>query len=402
LRPGPDALLDVVEQLQGAVYPASALERDILPARLPGYRPSDLDTLCAAGEVVWVGSGPLGDRDGRLALFLADDLPLLRTPVAERPKDEAHDRLREHLGRRGACFFAELLEAAGGGLARPVLDALWELVWAGEVTNDTPGALRAFLSARAARADRRGRLSAFRSRRPAPPSAAGRWSLVPAPGKPPTPTERAVALAEQLIARHGVLTRDAVVAEEVPGGFGALYPVLRSLEEAGRVRRGYFVAGRGGSQFAHPGALERLRSLREPDPGDARAVVLAATDPANPYGAALPWPKTEGVRPMRAAGAHVALVDGLLAAWLGKGEREVRPFLPPDEPARSMVARALARALADWGAHTGRESLGWAVEGGEPLAESPLAPFLAGAGFVRSGPGFRVAPAPPAGAPDAR
>jgi len=391
LRPGPDALLDVVEQLQGAVFPASALERDILPARLPDYRPSDLDTLCAAGEVVWVGSGPLGDRDGRLALYLADDLPLLHTAAAEGPKGEPHERLREHLARRGACFFAELLEAAGGGLARPVLDALWDLVWAGEVTNDTPGALRAFLSARAARADRRGRLSAFRSRRPAPPSAAGRWSLVPAPKKPPTPTERAMALAEQLLARHGVLTRDAVAAEEVPGGFGALYPVLRSLEEAGRVRRGYFVAGRGGSQFAHPGALERLRALREGDPEDARAVVLAATDPANPYGAALPWPKTEGVRPMRAAGAHVALVDGQLAAWLGKGERDLRPFLPEDEPARSAVGRALAEALARWAAGTGRASLGWAAEGGEPLAESPLAPFLAQAGFARSGPGFRIA-----------
>ncbi len=399
-RPGPDALLDVVEQLQGAAFPASALERDILPARVPGYRPSDLDTLCAAGEVVWVGSGPLGERDGRLALFLAEDLPLLRTPVAERPQGEVHDRLREHLGRRGACFFAELLEAAGGGLARPVLDALWELVWAGEVTNDTPGALRAFLSSRAARADRRARLSAFRSRRPAPPTASGRWSLVPTSGNPPTLTERAMATAEQLLARYGVLTRDAVAAEDVPGGFGALYPVLRSLEEAGRVRRGYFVAGRGGSQFAHPGALERLRALREPEPGDARAVVLAATDPANPYGAALPWPKTEGVRPMRAAGAHVALVDGQLAAWLGKGEREVRPFLPADEPARSTVGRALARALADWGAQTGRASLGWAAEGGEQLAESPLAPFLSEAGFARSGPGFRIASAPSDAAPN--
>ncbi len=204
-----------------------------------------------------------------------------------------------------------------------------------------------------------------------------------------------MALAEQLLARHGVLTRDAVAAEEVPGGFGALYPVLRSLEEAGRVRRGYFVAGRGGSQFAHPGALERLRALREPDPEDARAVVLAATDPANPYGAALPWPKTEGMRTMRAAGAHVALVDGKLAAWLGKGERDLRPFLPEDEPARSAVGRALAEALARWAARTGRASLGWATEGGEPLAESPLAPFLAQAGFVRSGPGFRIASALP-------
>jgi ATP-dependent Lhr-like helicase len=392
-RRGPDALLDVIEQLQGAVVPASALERDVLLARLPAYRPSDLDTLCAAGEVVWVGAGPLGDRDGRLALYLADDLPLLHTSTADRPEGEIHDRLREHLGRRGASFFAELHEAAGGGLARPVLDALWDLVWAGEVTNDTPGALRSFLSARAARAERQRRLGAFRSRREAPPSAAGRWSLRPSPATPPTPTARAMALAEQLLARHGVLTRDAVAAEGMPGGFGALYPVLKSLEEAGRVRRGYFVAGLGGSQFAHPGALERLRVLREPDPEQPQAIVLAATDPANPYGVALPWPKVESTHPMRAAGAHVALVDGLLSAWIGKGERELQTFLPEEEPARSAVARALAPALARWATLTGRTAFGWSAESARPLHESPLAPFLAEAGFVRSGPGFRMAAA---------
>ena len=387
-RRGADALLDVIEQLQGAVVPASALERDVLPARLPGYQPSDLDTLCAAGEVVWAGAGPLGDRDGRLVLFLADDRPLLHVPPADRPAGELHEQLREQLSRRGACFFAELHEAAGGGLARPVLDALWDLVWAGEVTNDTPGALRAFLSARAARAERRPRLASFRSRRQSPPSAAGRWSLLPAPRPAPTPTQRAMALAEQLLARHGVLTRDAVAAEEVPGGFAAVYPVLRSLEEAGRVRRGYFVSGLGGSQFAHPGALDRLRALREPDPEAPASAVLAATDPANPYGAALPWPRAEAARPMRAAGAHVALVDGRLAAWIGKGEREVRVFLPEDEPARSALARALAEALARWASATGRLALGWSPEG-PPLADGPLAPFLLEAGFVRSGPGFR-------------
>jgi hypothetical protein len=188
-----------------------------------------------------------------------------------------------------------------------------------------------------------------------------------------------------------------VAAEELPGGFGALYPVLKSLEEAGRVRRGYFVAGLGGSQFAHPGALERLRMLREADVEEPRAVVLAATDPANPYGVALPWPKVESTRPMRAAGAHVAFVDGRLAAWIGKGERELTTFLPEEEPARSAAARALAPALARWAALTGRTAFGWSAESGRPLAESPLAPFLAEAGFVRSGPGFRLASAAPPG-----
>jgi len=166
LRGGPDALLDVVEQLQGFAIPASELERDILPARLPGYRPGDLDQLCAAGEVVWVGAGALGERDGRVALYLTDSLPLLHAPRDGAPAGELHDALRAHLARHGASFFAELLAAAGGGLARPVLDALWDLVWAGEITNDTPGALRAFV--RPPRTPRRGAATArraFRSRR---------------------------------------------------------------------------------------------------------------------------------------------------------------------------------------------------------------------------------------------
>jgi ATP-dependent Lhr-like helicase len=399
-RGGPDALLDVVEQLQGAAFPASILERDVLPARIPGYEPGDLDTLSAAGEVVWVGLGPLGDRDGRLALFLADDLPLLLPARAEAPRGDVHDRIREHLARHGASFFGEVFDAAGDGLARPVVDALWDLAWAGEVTNDTPEALRAFLAAHAARSERRGRVSSFRSRRQVPPSAVGRWSLLPSPRRAPSATEKLKAVAEQLLKRHGVLTRDAVAFEEVPGGFAALYPVLKALEEAGRIRRGYFVAGLGGLQFADPGALDRLRVLREPDPDEPRAVVLAAADPANPYGAALAWPKTEDARPARAAGLHVVLVDGTVAAVVGRGARQVTALLPGDEPARSRVATAAARALRRWCEATSRPALGWAV-GDEPsLAESPLAPWLAEAGFVRSGPGFRLpgTPAePPAG-----
>ncbi len=389
-RAGPDALLDVVEQLQGAAFPASILERGVLPARLPGYRPEDLDTLAAAGEVLWVGMGSLGERDGRVALFLADSLPLLVRPSAERPKGSVQGRLREHLARHGASFFGELLDAAGGGLARPVLDALWDLAWAGEVTNDAPEALRAFLATHAARSDRRRRVSAFRSRRQVPPAAVGRWSRVPIPSVPPTPTERMKALAEQLLARHGVLTRDAIVHEEVPGGFSAIYPVLRALEEAGRIRRGYFVAGRGGLQFAHPGALERLRALRGADGADLPAVVLAAADPANPYGAALSWPRTSGARLQRSAGSHVVLVDGRLAAFVSRGGREVFPLLPDEEPLRSTVASAAARALARWVEASGRPALGWARGADAGLAEGPLARFLTEVGFVRSGPGFRL------------
>jgi ATP-dependent Lhr-like helicase len=394
-RKGPDALLDVIEQLQGAAVPASDLEADVLPARLPDYRPADLDALCAAGEVVWVGMGPLGDRDGRLALFLAEDLWLLHEPHAERPDGDSHERIREHLGAQGASFFAEIHAAVGDGLMQPVLDALWDLVWAGEVTNDTPGALRAFLSARTGRG-RVGRrpLSAFRSRRPAPPSAAGRWSrLAPPRGVvPPTPTERAAARAEQLLARSGVLTRDAVAAEGIVGGFAALYPVLKAMEEAGRVRRGYFVAGLGGSQFADPGALDRLRALREGarDEDEPPSVVLAACDPANPCGVAIPWPKSEAARVARVPGAHVVLVDGVLAAYLARGEREMWTFLPAEERSRSRVARGLARALANWARRSGRGLIGWDSADDMPLARSPLAPFLVEAGFYPSGAGFRL------------
>jgi ATP-dependent Lhr-like helicase len=287
-----------------------------------------------------------------------------------------------------------------------VLDALWDLVWAGEVTNDTPGALRAFV--RPPRSPRRSAPAArraFRSRREVPPSAVGRWTLVRARGpQPPTPTERTKALAEQLLARHGVLTRAAVMAEAPAGGFAGVYPVLKALEEAGRIRRGYFVAGLGGSQFAQPGAVDRLRSVRDPGSEDVPpAVILAATDPANPYGAALPWPEAAG-RAQRAAGVHVALVDGQLAAYIQRGEKDLAPVLPDEDPTRTRVARALARACARWARLTGRMSIGWGSQDA-PLNQGPLAPHLREAGFLPIGPGFRLQalPGPPAtdeGAPD--
>jgi ATP-dependent Lhr-like helicase len=395
-RAGPEAVLQAVEQLQGAVVPASVLERDVLPARVTGYRPQDLDALSAAGEVVWVGIAPLGERDGKVALFLAEDLWLLHSPRAERPEGEVHDLLREHLARHGASFFADLHRAAGAGLVRPVLDALWDLVWAGEVTNDTLGALRAFVRGPAGRRHAGRRLAPFRSRRHAPPSSSGRWSLLvpPASAHAATPTERAKAQAEQLLSRHGILTRSAVLAEGVPGGFAALYPVLRALEESGRVRRGYFVSGLGGSQFAHPGALERLRALRDGALGteeEPPAAVLAATDPANPYGATLSWPKADGGRLQRSAGVHVVLVDGSLAAHLRAGDGEIVMYLPGEEPSRSRAAAALARALARWSA-AGRSAVVWMSVDGEPVGRSALAGALKEAGFVPAGPGMRIGP----------
>jgi ATP-dependent Lhr-like helicase len=211
-----------------------------------------------------------------------------------------------------------------------------------------------------------------------------------------TSTRRARALAEQLVSRHGIVTRQAVLAEGVPGGFAALYPVLASLEEAGKLRRGYFLAGLGGAQFAQAGAVDRLRSLRESvvldDPEHLPAVVLSATDPANPYGAALPWPVpaiASAPKPMRSAGARVVLVDGALAAFV-RGDRDVATFLPADEPARSAVGRAAAAAVARWAVGTGRVHLGWATVDGVPAARSPFGAYLAGTGFAPSGAGFRL------------
>jgi ATP-dependent Lhr-like helicase len=387
-REGPDALLDAIESLQGSPVPASALESEVLPARLPGYRPTDLDALCAAGEAVWRGMGPLGERDGRVALYLAEDLPLLFEPSVEPPRGRLHEQILAHLERSGATFFPELHAALGGGLVKDTLDALWDLVWNGQVANDSPAALRAFLwrSGRRERG-RRLRVSPFRSRREAPASAVGRWSRVPAVRA--TPTERLHARAEQLLARHGVVTRDAVAGEGLPGGFAAVYPVLAALEQAGRIRRGYFVSGLGGSQFALPGALERLRALREA-PAQAEATVLAAADPANAYGAALPWPESAGQRLARAAGAHVVLVDGGLAAYVSRGEAEMATFLPGEEPARARTARAIATALLAWARRSGRSFFGGTAADGRPLAESPLAPHLAAAGFAPAGSGFRL------------
>jgi ATP-dependent Lhr-like helicase len=281
-----------------------------------------------------------------------------------------------------------------------MLDALWDLVWAGELTNDTFAPLRALRWARPGREARRrpGRLTSL-----GPPEAAGRWSLVGDPAGPvedpgstspsatrpaPTPTERAHALALALLERHGVLTREAVVSEGVLGGFSAVYPVLRALEEAGRVRRGYFVDGLGAAQFSLPGAIDRLRSVRETsdDPSRARVQLLAAADPANPYGAALGWPRRDDAdrRPFaRAAGAYVALVDGVAALFLERGGRSLALFPAADDPiVAGLALRALGALVADGRM---RELLVARVDS-LPVGESPWRPTLLEAGFV---PGYR-------------
>ncbi|MDQ5872386.1 MAG: DEAD/DEAH box helicase, partial [Acidobacteriota bacterium] len=396
-RAGLDALLSGVEQLQGAPIPASVLETEVLPARITGYKPADLDLLCAAGEVLWRGMSPIGPHDGRIALHLPDRYRLL-APPAGKAEGELAGKVRDLLARRGALFFSDLV-AETGAFPRELVDALWDLVWAGEATNDTLAPLRSFVRGPAARAGRRQfRGRPFRSRRAGPAGSEGRWSLLPGAGvssAAPSETERRAALTMALLERWGVLTREAVHAEDLPGGFSAVYPVGKAMEEAGRVRRGYFVAGLGAAQFALPGADDRLRALRDaPEDEESRTLILAATDPANPYGAAIGWPEGEGARPQRAAGAQVILHDGRLVGWLSRADRNLLTFLPESEPERSETAAAIAAGLASLVATGRRHGLLVARVDGEDPARSPLARFLTEAGFLVGSRGYLKRPVP--------
>jgi ATP-dependent Lhr-like helicase len=406
-----DALFRVVEQLQGAAVPASALERQVLAARLPGYHPGLLDELCASGEVIWAGAGALGSDDGWVGLYLAEGAPLLLPEPLPVELSPLAVRVRDALAAQGAMFFRQLSDAVGEGNDSELLLAIWELVWAGQVTNDTLAPLRALVAGgsrpgarRRAPARRYGRRAPARPTRAAPAAAAGRWSLVSPEG--PDPTRRLHAVAEQLLDRHGILTRGAVVAERIPGGFAGVYPVLKAMEDAGRCRRGYFVDGLGGAQFAVPGAVDRLRALTDP-PSSPQTQVLSAADPANPYGAALAWPERTaagpapghppgvprtppagerpGHRPGRKAGAVVILVDGELVLYVERGGRTLLTFTDhPDRLARA--ADALALAVRD-GA-LGRLAVEKA-DGGT-VFDSPLARALTEAGFRPTARGLRL------------
>jgi ATP-dependent Lhr-like helicase len=343
---------------------------------------------------VWGGLEPLGEHDGRLALYLTDHVAKLRREPTLSELGELPGRERvilAHLEQNGASFFATLHGAAGGGYPGETVDAIWTLVWAGAITNDSLHAVRAFTRP----ADHRSRKPkaravhrTFRSRRMAPPTAEGRWSLMSArAGAKVSATESATALAQQLLARYGVLTREVAATENIPGGFSAVYNILKALEDAGRIRRGYFASEVGATQFALPAALDLLRSLKDlPDEPDV--VVLAATDPANPYGTILRWPDVRsgddrGRAPTRSAGSLVAIVNGALAAYISRGARQLLAFLPEDEPARSTTARALAATLA---------RLGLLVHevNGLPAAQHPLSPYLVEAGFSPSAMGFQI------------
>jgi ATP-dependent Lhr-like helicase len=407
---GPGRLVEVLAQLEGLAIPASALERDVLPARVRGYQPRMLDELLASGDVIWVGAGSLGRDDGRVALWRSDRIALADPPSPPAsdptPGDEGWlgAAIVGQLQHRGASFYREILAAvlraaADNGTRPPgqreLLDALWDLVWAGVVTNDTLLPLRALRWPRSGR-DRpaeRPRLGA--TGRIGPPEGAGRWSLVSeavataialAGGSAPSATERRHATVLRLLERYGVLTRDAVAAEDVPGGFAAVYPILREMEDRGHVRRGYFVEGQGGAQFALPAAVDRLRTERAAPGGEHSAgavLVLAANDPANPYGAALPWPESAegGATHPRTVGAYVVLANGEPVVYLDRSGRAIRTF--PAFGDRVIALEAL-RALARPGPDAGLRRMRIERIDGEPVLTSVHHALVLDAGFQRT------------------
>jgi ATP-dependent Lhr-like helicase len=337
---------------------------------VPGYRAADLDALCASGEVVWVGAGL-----ERVAVYFREDAAALGRPTAEpAPDREEHASVRSAL-RQGALFWAEMLEASDLD-GTEALSALWDLVWAGEVVNDSWAPLRASRRFDAPRPDRRARRFA-RSRATVPSPTQGRWSLA-APLFAGEPDRR--TLAELLLERQGIVTRDGVRGEGIRGGYGAVYSELRVLETLGVCRRGYFVEGLGGAQFALPGAVERLRELRSADARDLEreALVLAASDPAQPYGAAIPWPRRSGSRAARVAGAWVVLLGGEAVLFVERGGRSLVPLREPDPEWLRPALAALVEHVRGGGAKR------LAVERFDsvPVVESDAMELLVEAGFL--------------------
>ncbi|GAA0978959.1 DEAD/DEAH box helicase [Acrocarpospora macrocephala] len=415
-----DALVNTIERLQGAAVPASALETLVLPGRVPGYSPALLDELTASGDVIWSGQGSLPGGDGWVSLYFADTAPLLMPEPAEITMTPLHDLVLGVLSGGGALFFRDLSNRVTPGAGavpddQTLAAVLWDLVWSGRVTGDTLAPLRATLGtgrpAHRPAATRRRR--AVLPTRTGPPTVGGRWWLLPEPAG--DGTQRAHAQAEVLLERHGVLTRGGVTSERLPGGFSAVYQVLRAFEESGRCRRGYFVEGLGGAQFASPGAVDRMRAMAPSSAAEAeaashgaspldslwqagvtahghgrpprRTVVLAAADPANPYGAALPWPdRAEDVthRPGRKAGSLVVMVDGRLILYVERGGKTLLSFGAEDDLRPAVTALATAVREGALGKLTVERADGTAI------TSSPLGAALEAAGFHPTPRGLRI------------
>ncbi|MEV7611335.1 ATP-dependent helicase [Streptomyces sp. NPDC089799] len=398
---GIDGLARAVEQLQGAPVPASALERIVLPSRVAGYSPALLDELTTTGEVVWAGAGALPGKDGWVSLYLADAAPLLLPPPHPLETGPVHQAVLDSLSGGYGLFFRQIAQTVRAALPEvtdPELSAaVWDLAWSGRLTNDTLAPLRSLLGSgrtagstahRAKRTVPRGRygaLSASASRQ-GPPTVSGRWSLLPEPGA--DPTHRAHALARTLLDRHGVVTRGAVQAEGVQGGFSAVYRVLSAFEDSGQARRGYVVEGLGAAQFAMDGAVDRLRAA-ERTPPPLAAVVLAAADPANAYGAALPWPEPPAGATHKAgrkAGSLVVLVDGELTLYLERGGRTLLAWPPAGDPRLEAATAALATASR---AGTLPDLTVERINNA-PALTSPLGAGLEAAGFHATPRGLRL------------
>ncbi|MFN8161802.1 MAG: DEAD/DEAH box helicase [Solirubrobacterales bacterium] len=376
---GIDRLREALIPMQGVTLTPAVWERDVLPRRLGAYSPSWLDELCTSGEIVWIGAGALGRSDGRVALYFREDVHLAGPPPSnarlDSPSGELHGAIRERLGA-GPSFWLDLL-ADLDAPPEELHAALWDLAWAGEVTNDAFAPLRAPRLRAVSASDRAGRRFS-RRRTGAGPTVQGRWSLTAAlfAGAPAT-GPRLRAQAELMLERYGIVTRETVLAEGVPGGFSTLYAELGNLEMLGTARRGYFVEGLGGAQFALPGAVERLRSMPAPD---GSHLILAATDPAQPYGASLPWPKLEGGRkPARSPGAFVCVRDGEPVLYLDRGGRGILRLVELDPDRLSGALRALADAAAGGLI----PKLGIEKLDGEPVIGSGHEETLIAAGFSR-------------------
>jgi ATP-dependent helicase Lhr and Lhr-like helicase len=396
---GVDGLLQVVDQLAGYAAPASAWESLILPSRVADYEPALLDEVTASGEVTWVGHASLPGTDGWVSFHLGDQAPLT-LPLPELDPEtggtlgELHHTILDALSPGGGWFFRQL-QAATGGKDAELAEALWDLVWAGRVTNDTFAPLRALTGSGSG--SHRTRRAAPRARptragiRPAPPTTTGRWAILPQTDS--DPTRRAHATAERMLERYGVVTRGSVMSERTTGGFAAVYKVLSAFEDSGRCRRGYFVEGLGAAQFGTAGAIDRLRTFTEVGGRQDKpeAVTLAATDPANPFGSALPWPEREtsgGHRPGRKAGALVVLVDGALTLYVERGGRTLLTW--SDDAA---LLRPAALSLSEAGRRGALGRLTVERADGEQIlggGSTPLREALDAAGFVSTPRGLRL------------
>ena len=404
---GVDGVAQVIDQLAGVALPASAWETLVLPARVRDYSPVMLDQLTASGEVIWSGAGSLPGNDGWVSLHLADAAGVTLAEPTGAETTELQRSILTSLAGGGAYFFRQLSQSVGSLDDKELTTALWDLVWAGLITNDTLTPLRAYLGATPTVRRAVPRSRAYRGRaRPAmpvvsgPPSVAGRWSLLPLAEA--DPTVRGLAMAELLLERHGVVTRGAVANEGIRGGFSLAYKVLSGFEETGRARRGYFIEGLGAAQFATGATVDRLRSFTratdaalDSSADNAVTITLAATDPSNPYGAALPWPsapqppdatETEkrGHRPGRKAGALVVLVDGHLVFFVERGGKTVLTFGATDEQVTA-AAQSLASSVRRTYGRLRVERVD-----GDFVIGTPVGEALSAAGFSTTPQGLRL------------